>query len=257
MRYRQLFFHPTGELPMKRIHVLLAILAATGLLITGCGGGGGGSGGGGGDTTPTTSLSGRILDTSGDPVEGATVSVSTNTSRVTITRTTDQNGSYNLPGVPIGVSLTITVSKTGMPDRVLSGLVIGSEAGDTAGLDIVVDSEFPPAGSTLSITLANGLPLPKDIYANEETWCKIIVKNAYGDTIHPTRDSDWMASVIVTGGAVGAVSASDPSLFKVVGMQVGAQAKITALLTREDGTLAITTAVVNVKDFELPPGPPL
>ncbi|MDQ7825128.1 MAG: carboxypeptidase regulatory-like domain-containing protein [Candidatus Eremiobacteraeota bacterium] len=105
------------------LHLLFfwAVFLSAALIMGGCGGGSGGGGGAagpsywgggsGGGAVQAYSVSGTLRDaTSNQPVQGATCTLSQTKARVVITTAiTDQNGRYNLTGVPAGTySLTIT-----------------------------------------------------------------------------------------------------------------------------------------------------
>ena len=228
---------------MRRICVSPLLLAAA-LLVAGCGGGGGGGGGG----TVTTTLSGRVIGTDGSAIAGAEVTASTDSTRAIVSGITDPNGMYELPRVPVGVSLTITAFKTGVGEKILSGVTIGNDG--TSVLDFVLNSEAPPAGCVISIT-----PTATEIYVGQEKDFQVKVTDGYGNLFYPTRDPSWIASWMVTGGAR-ALASTDPTVFEVIGENTSSEAKVTALVPREDGTLASRTLVMEVLTGDLPPGPP-
>ena len=234
---------------MKRIQVALAILAAATFAVTGCGGGGGG--GGGGNPGVTTSLQGRVLDYMGSPVDGAQLSSSGGNKAPAITNSL---GVYTLTGVPVGTSITITISKLGLTTKTLTGVVIDPTAGNAADMDVVMNNEAPPAGSSISIKPLSGAT--EVVFAEPRTFA-IEVRNSSGMIIYPNRDSGWMATLIVTGAAYGAISESEPSQFQVSGTEANKQAKITVLMARADGTLAPASVTVTVKESDMPPPPPL
>ena len=213
------------------------------------------SGGGGGGGTGTTSLHGTVLDSYGSPVDGAQVNWSGGTKAPAYTNFL---GEYTLTGVPVGTSITITISKAGLTTKTLNGVVIDPAAGTTASMDIVMTSEAPPAGSKISIHPYNPYDSSQtiEIVLDDPRTFQVEVRNATGTLIYPSISSGWMATVIVTGAADGTVLADDPTLFQVTGTQLGATAKITVLLARADGTLASTTVATTVTDVVTPPPPP-
>lgn len=86
-------------------------------LLAGCGGGGGGGGGG----TPggqTVTVQGQITDpfNSGDPVDGVTVTLESDTAITTTsynnTGAGGENGWYSLAGVPANTSVTLKYDDT-------------------------------------------------------------------------------------------------------------------------------------------------
>ena len=237
---------------VRYCNIMFVILLTAGAIIAGCGGGGGG--GGGGSVTLTGTLTGTVLDVGGVRVGGATVTVS-GSSIATVSGTTNSSGYFSISGVPLGVGITITISKTGLVTKIFDGISLNPTGTTSVDLDVVMSSESPPAGSTLSLQLANGDPMPAQIYVDEERWFKVIVMNGYGDVIYP-MDSGWKASVFVTGNAGSNISTDDPSLFKITANAKGS-ATITILLTRVDGTLATKTVTMPIEDMESPPPPPL
>ena len=78
-------------------------------------------------------ISGRVLDTNGNPVSGATVSADGKTD------TTDANGIYGLVGISVGTH-TITFSKAGCQTLTLNKTVTASVNGGTCGN--VADANF-------------------------------------------------------------------------------------------------------------------
>ncbi|MBC2727058.1 InlB B-repeat-containing protein [Desulfosporosinus sp.] len=85
-------------------------------------------------TISTHTVSGTITDTDGNPVSGATITLTdTNDSSKTYTGTTDADGNYSIPGVPDG-TYTITVTK-------------GSETLGIGSDDVIVDDGDVTGGS--------------------------------------------------------------------------------------------------------------
>lgn len=82
------------------------IAAGIAALVVACGGGGGGSSQTGNTNTvtppPTSTLSGVVVDRSGAPVSGVTITVYSNNTHVATTATTDANGAYAVSGLTTG-----------------------------------------------------------------------------------------------------------------------------------------------------------
>ncbi len=236
---------------MKRIFVALAVLAVAAVVIAGCGGGGGGNGGGGGGGD-TATLSGRVLDTSGSPVSGATVAVDTGTttSKAILSATTNTSGQYSIANVPLGVTFNMSVTSGGNTTQ-MNGLSIGTDAGSSASMNVVVGGDTIPAGSTVEI-----LPSPLPVYAGETSIAQIKIHNQYGDEIAPAAGHQWKASIVVTGSATAQLS-DELNAFGVKGGTVGQNARITVLVVMSNGNLASASQTVTVQDMSLPPPPPL
>ncbi len=107
-------------------------------VIGACGGGGGGGSSNNnsstGTTTTTTStapvlaaLAGTVLDKSGVPIAGVTVSVFHHNTNITVTSSTDANGAYSVAGLSTGANsdYAIYVGK--------NGFGFGAAVGDAAG----------------------------------------------------------------------------------------------------------------------------
>ncbi len=238
---------------MKRLYLALVLMAVVTVALTGCGGGGGGGGGGTPpDTTPRTTLSGRVFDTNGTPISGATVTVDSGTVKAIVSTTTNANGQYSIGNIPKGVLLNIQISKTGITTTIMNGLTIGLDAGSAVGMDIVANSQGPPVGSTVSLS-----PTLTDIYTGDTLSFDVVVKNSVGDPIYPTSGSGWQSSLVVSGAATGHIQADSPGTFSITGGTVGQTAKITVLVIRSDGSIASTSTTVTIKNMEGPPPPPI
>lgn len=235
---------------MKRFFMALVLIAAVTVVLTGCGGGGGG--GGGGTITPKTTLSGRVFDTNGTPISGATVTVDSGAVKAIVSGTTNVNGQYSIANVPKGVLLNIQVSKTGITTTLLTGLTISATAGSSVGMDIVANSQSPPVGSTVELS-----PTMTDLYTGDTIGFDIVVKNSVGDPIYPSSGSGWQSAVVVSGAATAHIQADSPGTFLVTGGTAGQSATITVLVTRSDGSLAYTSKTLTIKDMEGPPPPPI
>jgi hypothetical protein len=234
---------------MKRICVALAVLAVVTIIVAGCGGGGGGTGGGG-DITPKTTLSGRVINSLGEPVSGAQVAVDTGSARAILTGTTDSSGQYSIGNVPVGVTINISVTSGGNTTQ-LSNLTIGTDAGSASGMNVVVGGEAIPSGCTVHI-----LPDPMAVYTGETSYGEIEVHDQYGEIINPTAGSGWKATVVVTGAATLQIKDS-ATTFGIRGGTVNQTAKITVLVTTTSGSVISTTQTVTIKNMDTPPGPPL
>ena len=91
----------------KRYFAVVFILVAAALsawLLSGCGGGGGGGGSNGG--TGTATVTGRVLDDIGFPIEGATVAIGS------LSDSAGSDGRFSLSGVAKGM-VTVVVSASG------------------------------------------------------------------------------------------------------------------------------------------------
>jgi hypothetical protein len=139
---------------------LLLVLLLTAISFVGCG-----SSSDDGDVCDngTGTISGKITDTTGNPVQGALCSVITTTAKAQYSDTTDANGEYYIGNVPVGswiihitangfsaqsVSVTVNDGTTiQVPDVELSVAVYGSVTG------VVTDNEqnMPIAGATVTV----------------------------------------------------------------------------------------------------------
>lgn len=114
-----------------RRHTLLILMLGT-LFLTGCIGGltpggpngGGGSGGNGGGPTPQPpyNVSGRVLDTEGDPIQGAVIHVAGRTESLV----TDAEGRWSVQGVTGPTA--VTVAAHGWEFPIQTRLALGSDA---------------------------------------------------------------------------------------------------------------------------------
>lgn len=82
---------------MVRIRLFLVVLAAC--LLEGCGGGGGGGGSTASQPVPKGTVSGTVVDKSGTPLAGVTISVFYHNDHTTVTTTTDAAGGYSVTGL--------------------------------------------------------------------------------------------------------------------------------------------------------------
>lgn len=111
---------------VKHFDRLLSVVLTAGFLLAGCGGGGGGSGSSDPSPTPpeTTTLRGVILETAGTDqtkvAESATITAEVVTAEKpglaktdTLTAQTNSDGSFEISEVPVGASVTLTMSKEG------------------------------------------------------------------------------------------------------------------------------------------------
>ncbi|MBI2843852.1 MAG: carboxypeptidase regulatory-like domain-containing protein [Armatimonadetes bacterium] len=127
----------------KWIWISLTAVVVT-ALIAGCGGGGGGSG---------VTLSGKVVDVDGRPVQGARVALGTKNA------TTAVDGSFTLTGLVIG-SGTLTVQHDNYEIYTLPVTIVAGQ--NTLAEDVVMApvSGTPPEGSPRTmegtITLAGG-----------------------------------------------------------------------------------------------------
>jgi hypothetical protein len=99
------------------IALLLVLIPAT--LLAGCGGGGGNNPGGGGPPTPNTyygSITGKVVDTSGNPVPTAVVLLDSTTQGSNVPEaTTVNNGGYLLSNITPGLHTVYVSTSVGSP----------------------------------------------------------------------------------------------------------------------------------------------
>jgi hypothetical protein len=231
---------------MKRIHVALALLAAATFVVTGCGGGGGG----GGDTTPKTTLSGRVLDSYGGTISGAQVNVDTGSTKAVLSGTANSSGYYSIGSVPLGVTINISVTSGGNSIQ-LNGLTIGTDAGSSTGMNVVLGGQAIPNGCTLSIA-----PDSLSVYAGETSIASIKVYDQFEQEVLPTESSSWKAGVVVTGSATLQLGES-ATTFGVKGGTLNQTAKITVLGVTAGGAVIGANKIVTIQSMDQPPPPPL
>lgn len=133
---------------MKNLKVMLSLMIVALLamgFVVGCGSD---SDDGGGSSTGT--ITGTVLDTDGNAIEGALCSVTDN-AKATITDTTDEEGSFVLTGVQAG-TWTMTVSATGFDTLSVSVTVSGDQT-----TEVPTDSTTmtPETFGTVSGTVTN------------------------------------------------------------------------------------------------------
>src|SRR5580698_70221 len=95
----------------------------------------------------TASISGRVLDASGAAVPGATVSIKNTATSATQTATTDDQGRYALPDLPIG-PYDITVSKSGFQNAARTAFPL------TVGAAPVVDFQLTVGQSSETVSVS-------------------------------------------------------------------------------------------------------
>jgi outer membrane receptor protein involved in Fe transport len=96
--------------------------------------------------TPTATISGRVVDTSGLPIPGVTVTVSSPNLQGVRTTVTSANGDYIFPSLPPG-QYTITSA--------LTGFATAKEVRDlAAGQPLVADVTLRPASLSEAVTVA-------------------------------------------------------------------------------------------------------
>lgn len=130
---------------MNKFRVLLSLLIV-GLLaagfIAGCSSSGSGDGDGGG--TETGSVSGTVTDTNGDPVSGATCTITTTDTKSLWLNLTDFNGFFNFRNIPVGI-WPMTISKSGFQTLTIQVAV-------TSGSN----TEIPPAETVVTPSTGTG-----------------------------------------------------------------------------------------------------
>ncbi len=92
------------------------------------------------------SINGTVTDTSGAVVPGATVKVVNTGTNLTLTETTEKNGSYNVLNLPIG-TYTVTVSKKGFKQVVHSEVLVEANRAST------VNTALEPGAITAQVTV--------------------------------------------------------------------------------------------------------
>jgi hypothetical protein len=104
-----------------------------------------------GQVAGTASLSGRVTDASNAAVPSANVTIKNTATAASQTVTTDEQGRYTLPDLPIG-PYDLTASKTGFQNALRSGLTV------TVGSSPVVDFQLKvgQASETVSVSAEVG-----------------------------------------------------------------------------------------------------
>src|SRR5580698_9226963 len=100
-----------------------------------------------GQVAGTASLSGRVTDASGAAVPAAAVTIKNSATSATQTVTTDEQGRYAVPDLPIG-PYDITASKTGFQNALRSGLTV------TVGSSPVIDFQLTVGQATETVSVS-------------------------------------------------------------------------------------------------------
>jgi outer membrane receptor protein involved in Fe transport len=100
-----------------------------------------------GQVAGTASLSGRVTDASGAAVPAAAVTIKNSATSATQTVTTDEQGRYAVPDLPIG-PYDITASKTGFQNALRSGLAL------TVGSAPVIDFQLKVGQATETVNVS-------------------------------------------------------------------------------------------------------
>ena len=95
----------------------------------------------------TASISGRVTDTSGAAVPGASVAVKNTGTAASVTATTDGEGRYTVPDLAIG-GYEVQVSKTGFQTSVRTGVTL------TVGAAPLVDLQLAVGQSSQTVTVS-------------------------------------------------------------------------------------------------------
>src|SRR5579872_4848759 len=95
----------------------------------------------------TGGLHAQIVGTGGAPVAGATVKVTNEATGVTINATTDANGSFTVPSLPVQNDYTLTVTASGYQTKTLAN--VGLTLGTTANININLSA---PQTETVVVT---------------------------------------------------------------------------------------------------------
>lgn len=92
-----------AKIPLKNTGFLLILFGIA--LLSACGGGGSGSNGNTNPVLPppTDKISGTIVDKTGVPLSGVTITVYSNNNNTAVTTTTDASGAYSVPGLSTGI----------------------------------------------------------------------------------------------------------------------------------------------------------
>src|SRR3984885_11434757 len=85
----------------------------------------------------TASISGRVTDASGAAVPGATITIKNTATSATQTASTDEQGRYALPDLPIG-PYDVTISKTGFQNVARTGLQLPVGAAPVLDIQMTV-----------------------------------------------------------------------------------------------------------------------
>jgi hypothetical protein len=119
-------------------------------------------------------ISGRVTDTSGNPINGATVT-GVRTGGGTYNDTTDSKGIYALAKIPYSSTYTISVTKSGysFTNRVVSTGRSQDEQGTSGnkwGIDFVgtVSGPLPPTAEPNTITAMQGVAKTIDLKASDD-----------------------------------------------------------------------------------------
>lgn len=100
-----------------------------------------------GQVAGTASISGRVTDASGAAVPNATVTIRNTATGATQTLTTDEQGRYSVPNLPIG-PYEATASKTGFQNLVQRGITL------TVGSSPVVDFQLMVGQATQTVNVS-------------------------------------------------------------------------------------------------------
>lgn len=240
-----------GDYRMNRVYASIALLALLAATLAGCGGGGGG----GSSSASTLTLTGLVVDSSGEGVSGATITISTD-ARAVLQTTTASDGTYSLASVPVGSDLTVTISGTGITTRSWSGVTIDTTGvSASAAMYVTMPSGLPPAGSTTHILPD---PDPPEITEGTAPAFTVQIKDSGGATLYNSFPAVW----IVVGDIPAQILTASPYDSKYLALSaetVGAIARVTAYVLCNDASTpsdTITVTVVSSGDDDEPPSGP-
>ena len=119
---------------------VIALLAL--FFVTGCGSDDDNGGG-----TDTGSVTGTVTDSNGNPVSGATCTITTTETKATYTDDTDSSGVFLIPGIP-GGTWPLTIGKTGFQTITLNVSVNSGSTTEVPADDTIIS----PTAGTGSVT---------------------------------------------------------------------------------------------------------
>lgn len=142
-------------------------------------------------------ISGRVVDTGGFPIAGATVTATGN-----YTATTDDNGIYALIHLPSNTNFTISVSKPGWTFSAPKSMSTGKSQSDYIVLGVVINSYAPGNrwNNNFTGTSHRGmLELDKSMYVNNDTIAVTLIdagligQGTQAITLQSCADSETLA----------------------------------------------------------------
>ena len=110
----------------------------------------------------SSSMSGRVVDSSGNPVAGATVTIVHVPSNTVRTSTTDADGRYSAQGLRVGGPFKVTASKSGMESVEKTAVYLQLAVGSTINLTMRASTATELSGVTVSASVATTLTFQPD-----------------------------------------------------------------------------------------------